>query len=287
MIWIETVVNGIFLGALYALIGLGLGFTFGVMKIVNIAQGDFIVASAFIGLAIAPWTPWTPLLVIVPVALIAFVIGTGLQSLLINRVLGKDQIPQILLTFGLAIILRNGMVEWFGANSRSIPSGSLRFASFTVGSLRFGALPAIVLVIALGLFAALHWWLKYSRLGRTIVATADDHEVVQLLGVNYRRVYNIATGIALALSAIAGVLLGMRGSFTPYSGVDRLLIAFEVVIIGGIGSFWGMFAGGLILGVTQLVGLRFDPTAGLMYGHIVFFLILIFAPMGIAGLVKK
>jgi len=287
MIWLETVVNGVFLGSLYALIGLGLGFTFGVMKIVNIAQGDFIVAAAFIGLAIAPWTPWTPLLVLVPVALVAFLVGSALQSLLINRVLGRDQIPQILLTFGLAIILRNGMVEWFGANSRSIPAGSLRFASFSVEGMRFGVLPAIVLAISLLLFASLHLWLKYTRTGRTIVATADDHEVVQLLGVNYRRVYNVATGIALALSAIAGVLLGMRGTFTPYAGVDRLLIAFEVVIIGGIGSFWGMFAGGLILGVTQLVGLRFDPTAGLMYGHIVFFLILIFAPMGIAGLARK
>lgn len=287
MIWIETIINGVFLGGLYALIGLGLGFTFGVMKIVNIAQGDFIVASAFIGLALAPWTGGTPFLVIIPVAIIAFLIGIALQSLLINRVLGKDQIPQILLTFGLAIILRNGMVEWFGANSRSIPTGSLRFASFSAGGLRFGVLPAVVLVIAICLFGGLHWWLRSSRLGRTIIATADDHEVVQLLGVNYRSVYNIATGIALALSAIAGVLLGMRGSFTPYSGVDRLLIAFEVVIIGGIGSFWGMFAGGLILGVTQLVGLRFDPTAGLMYGHIVFFIILIFAPMGIAGLLRK
>ncbi len=287
MIWIETIANGIFLGGLYALIGLGLGFTFGVMKIVNIAQGDFIVAAAFIGLALAPWTPGAALLVVIPVAIIAFLIGLALQSLLINRVLGKDQIPQILLTFGIAIILRNGMVEWFGANSRSIPTGSLRFASFSVGGLRFGVLPALVLVIALCLFAALHWWLRHSRMGRTIVATADDYEVVQLLGVNYRRVYNIATGIALALSAIAGVLLGMRGSFTPYSGVDRLLIAFEVVIIGGIGSFWGMFAGGLILGVTQIVGLKFDPTAGLMYGHIVFFLILIFAPMGIAGLLRR
>lgn len=287
MIWVETIINGIFLGGLYALIGLGLGFTFGVMKIVNVAQGDFIVAAAFIGLFLYPWTPVHPMLVIVPVAIVAFGLGMLLQSLFINRVLGRDQIPQILLTFGLAIVLRNAMVEWFGANSRSIDVGELRFAGFDFLGLRLGVLPAIILGLALLLFIALHYWLHHSRMGRTIRATADDHEVVQLLGVNYRRVYGIAMGIALALSAVAGVLLAMRGSFTPYSGVDRLLIAFEVVIIGGIGSFWGMFAGGMILGVTQLVGLKLDPTSGLMYGHMVFFIILIVAPMGLPGLLKK
>ena len=287
MIWVETIINGIFLGGLYALIGLGLGFTFGVMKIVNVAQGDFIVSAAFIGLYLAPWTPGTPLLVILPVALIAFVIGVLLQVALINRVVGRDQVPQILLTFGLAIILRNGMVELFGANSHSINVGALRFASFTLAGLRLGVLPAVILGLALALFGVLHWWLNASRFGRVIRATADDHQVVQLLGVNYQRVYAVATGIALALSAVAGVLLAMRGSFTPYAGVDRLLIAFEVVIIGGIGSFWGMFAGGLLLGVTQLVGLKLDSTSGLMYGHIVFFIILILAPMGLAGIVKK
>ncbi len=287
MIWVETILNGMFLGGLYALIGLGLGFTFGVMKIVNVAQGDFIVAAAFIGLFLYPWTPVHPLLVIVPVAIVAFGVGLALQSIFINRVLGRDQIPQILLTFGLAIVLRNAMVEWFGANSRSIDLGVLRFSGFDLLGLKLGVLPAIILVVAIVLFAALHRWLHVSRMGRAIRATADDHQVVQLLGVDYRRVYGIAMGIALALSAVAGVLLAMRGSFTPYSGVDRLLIAFEVVIIGGIGTFWGMFAGGMILGITQLVGLKLDPTSGLMYGHIVFFIILIVAPMGLAGIFRK
>jgi branched-chain amino acid transport system permease protein len=287
MIWVETIINGIFLGGLYALIGLGLGFTFGVMKVVNVAQGDFIVAAAFIGLLLYPWTPIHPLLVIVPVAIVAFGLGLVLQSALINRVLGRDQIPQILLTFGLAIVLRNAMVEWFGANTRSIDVGDLRFAGFDLLGLRLGVLPAIILVIALVLFVVLHRWLHTSNMGRAIRATADDHQVVQLLGVSYRRIYGVAMGVALALSAVAGVLLAMRGSFTPYSGVDRLLIAFEVVIIGGLGSFWGMFAGGMILGVTQLVGLKLDPTSGLMYGHIVFFIILILSPQGLAGLLKR
>lgn len=287
MIWVETVVNGIFLGGLYALIGLGLGFAFGVMRVVNVAQGDFIVAAAFIGLFLYPWTPVSPMLVILPVAIIAFGLGILLQLAMINKVLGHDQIPQILLTFGLAIVLRNGMVEWFGANSRSIDVGELRFMGFDFLGLRLGVLPAVVLAIAILLFAALHYWLFHSRLGRLIRATADDHQIVQVVGVNYRWIFAVAMGIAMALSAVAGVLLAMRGSFTPYSGADRLLIAFEVVVIGGMGSFWGMLAGGIILGVTQLVALKLDPTSGLMYGHIVFFLILVLAPSGLPGLIRK
>jgi branched-chain amino acid transport system permease protein len=287
MIWVETIINGIFLGGLYGLIGLGLGFTFGVMKVVNVAQGDFIVAAAFIGLFLAPWTPENALLVIIPVALIAFAIGVLLQFAIINRVLGTDQIPQILVTFGLAIILRNGMVQFFGANNRSIQVGEIRYASFNVFGLHLGLLPAIIVLISLALFAALQLWLRYSNFGRKIRATADDFEIVQLLGVNYRLVYGVAMGIALALSSVAGVLLAVRGSFTPYSGVDRLLIAFETVIIGGLGSFWGMFAGGIVLGVAQLVGLKFDSNSGLMYGHLVFFIMLILMPTGIAGRFRK
>ncbi|OAN75688.1 ABC transporter permease [Sulfitobacter sp. EhC04] len=287
MIWVETIVNGMLLGGLYALVGLGLGYAFGIMKIVNVTQGDFIVAAAFLGVFLVPWTPVHPLLVIVPVAAISFGVGILLQWLLINRVLGQDPIPQILLTFGLAIVLRNGMVELYGANSHSIDVGELRFMGFDFLGLRLGVLPVVILGIALALFAGLHLWMRRSRMGRIIRATADDHQVAQLSGINYRRVYGIAMGIAMALSAVAGVLLAMRGSFTPYSGADRLLIAFEVVVIGGLGSFWGMFAGGIILGVTQLVALKLDPSSGLMWGHLMFLLILFLSPNGIAGMVRR
>lgn len=287
MIWVETIINGMLLGGLYALVGLGLGYAFGIMRIVNVAQGDFIVAAAFIGVALVPWTPISPLLVIVPVAIISFIFGIILQRLMINRVLGQDQIPQILLTFGLAIVLRNGMVELFGANSQSIDAGELRFVGFELLGLRLGVLPVLILAIALALFTLLHLWMRHTRMGRIIRATADDFEVVQLTGVNYRRVYGIAMGVAMALSAVAGVLLAMRGSFTPYSGADRLLIAFEVVVIGGLGSFWGMFLGGMLLGVTQLVALKLDPSSGLMWGHLMFLLILFVSPNGIAGLMRR
>lgn len=286
-IWIETIANGLFLGGLYALIGLGLGFTFGVMKIVNIAQGDFIVAASFVGVLLVPFVPLHPMLVILPVACLAVVFGMGLQSVLINRVIGKGPVPQVLLTFGLAIILRNTLLAIYGADNKAIDPGPIRFEGFDLFGLRLGVFPALILAIALALFLGLHWWLHHTRYGRIVRATADDHEIVQVLGVDYRRVYSVAAGIALALASVAGLLLAMRSSFSAFSGVDRLLIAFEVVIIGGMGSLRAMFLGGLLLGVVQLVALKLNPTAGLMYGHIVFFVILITSPQGLPGLFKR
>lgn len=246
-----------------------------------------LIGASFVALVLFSFIPVHPLLVIVPVALFAFAFGYVLQSGLINRVLGKNTVPQILLTFGLAIIFRNAMLQFYGADPRTIDIGELRFAGFELMGMRLGVFPAIILGISLALFVALHLWLHHTRFGRIVRATADDHEIVQVLGVDYRRVYSVAAGIALGLSAVAGVLLAMRGSFTPFSGVDRLLIAFEVVIIGGMGSFWAMFVGGLLLGLVQIIGLKLDPVAGLMYGHILFILILVVSPTGLPGLFKK
>ncbi len=283
MLWVETVINGILLGALYSLFGLGLALAFGVMRIVNVAQGEFIVLSAFIGLTIAPFIPVHPLLLIVPVAAIMFGVGWLLQTALINRVLGKDQLPPLLVTFGVSIILRNLMVEVWSADDRTIPVGGIKYMAVNIFGIHLGVLPLIILGIAIVLFVVLQLMLTYSPFGRIMRATADDVETIQLFGVKYRRVYAIAMGMALALSSVAGILIALRSSFTAFSGVDRLLIAFEVVIIGGLGSLWGMLIGGIVLGVTQLVGLRFDPNSGLLYAHVVFFMVLMARPTGISG----
>ncbi len=283
MVWVETVINGVLLGALYGLFGLGLAFAFGIMRIVNVAQGEFIVLSAFIGLMLAPFVPIHPLLLIFPVAVVMLGVGWLLQSALINRVLGKNQLPPLLVTFGVSIILRNLMLEIWGADDRSIAVGTLKFMSIDLFGIRLGVLPLIILGIAVALFVALQLMLTYSAFGRIMRATADDYETIQLFGVKYRRVYGIAMGIALALSSVAGILMAVRSSFTPFSGIDRLLIAFEVVIIGGLGSVWGMLVGGVVLGITQLVGLRIDTNSGLLYAHMVFFPVLMALPSGISG----
>jgi branched-chain amino acid transport system permease protein len=246
---------------------------------------DEVVLSAFIGVSLAGLFPWLyPLALLVPVALIAFVLGFGLQAVLVNRVVTRpDPFAAILLTFGVAVVMRNLMVEVFGADPRNIPAGRLAHASVGIGGLSVGVLPILILALSVALFTTLQLILTRTRFGRIVRATADNRDVVRLMGVNPGRVYNVVMGLALALASVAGMLLAMRASFTPYSGVERLLIAFEVVVLGGLGTFWGAMVGGIILGVAELVGLRFDPNAGPLYAHLLFLTGVLLRPNGLFG----
>jgi branched-chain amino acid transport system permease protein len=285
MMWLETVTNGVLYGGLYGLLGVGLALIVGVMRVVNLSHGEFIVLSAFIGVSLAGRFPWLyPLALLLPVALIAFGLGFGLQAVLVNRVVTRpDPFAAILLTFGVAVVMRNLMVEVFGADPRNIPAGRLAHASVAIGGLSVGVLPILILALSVALFTTLQLILTRTRFGRIVRATADNRDVVRLMGVNPGRVYNVVMGLALALASVAGMLLAMRSSFTPYSGVERLLIAFEVVVLGGLGTFWGAMVGGIILGVAELVGLRFDPNAGPLYAHLLFLTGVLLRPSGLFG----
>ena len=285
MMWLETVINGVLYGGLYGLLGVGLALIVGVMRVVNLSHGEFIVLSAFIGVSLAGLFPWLyPLALLLPVALIAFALGFGLQAVLVNRVVTRpDPFAAILLTFGVAVVMRNLMVEVFGADPRNIPAGRLAHASVAIGGLSVGVLPILILALSVALFTTLQLILTRTRFGRIVRATADNRDVVRLMGVNPGRVYNVVMGLALALASVAGMLLAMRASFTPYSGVERLLIAFEVVVLGGLGTFWGAMVGGIILGVAELVGLRFDPNAGPLYAHLLFLTGVLLRPNGLFG----
>ena len=285
MDWIETIINGVLLGALYGLLGLGLALVFGVMRVVNLAHGEFIVMAAYAGALLAALMPGVnPLLWVLPVAVLAFGAGYVLQAVLVNRtVKSGDPLTPLLLTFGLAVVLRNLMVEVFGTDPRALDGGAFTRAGVDFLGLRIGLFPLAVLVLAAVMFAALQWLLARTEWGRIVCATSDNARVVRLMGVRPNRVYNTVMGLALAFAAVAGVLLALRSSFTPYSGVERLLIAFEVVILGGLGSFWGAFAGGIALGVAQLVGQKLDSNAAALYAHLLFFVVLVIRPTGLAG----
>jgi len=283
MIWVETIINGVLYGGLYGLLGVGLALIVGVMRVVNLAHGEFIVLSAFVGVSLAGVLPSPhPLLLLVPVAVIAFGLGFLLQALLVNRVVTRpDPFAAILLTFGVAVVMRNLMVEVFGADPRHLPSGRLAQASVSVAGLPIGVLPIVILALSVTLFTTLQLLLTRTRFGRIVRATADNRDVVRLMGVNPGRVYNVVMGLSLALASVAGMLLAARASFTPYSGVERLLVAFEVVVIGGLGTFWGPLLGGIILGVAELVGLKFDPNAGPLYAHLLFLAAVLVRPNGL------
>lgn len=285
MIWVETIVNGILFGGLYGLLGVGLALIVGVMRVVNIAHGEFMVLSAFLGVSLAGLLPGLhPLALLVPVVLISFGLGYVLQAVIINRIVTRpDPFAAILLTFGLAVAMRNLMLEGYGADPRTLTAGTLAQASVRVAGLSIGVLPLLTLGVAVVLFVALQLVVTRTQFGRIMRATADNRDVVRLMGVNPARVYNVVMGLSLALASVAGVLLAIRSSFTAYSGVERLLTAFEVVVLGGLGSFWGAMVGGILLGIVQLVGLKFDPNAGPLYAHLLFFVGVLLRPNGLFG----
>lgn len=288
MDWLSTVVNGALLGGLYGLFGLGLALVFGVMRVVNLAHGEFIVLGAYAGLFLVASMPQVPpWLMIVPVLLAGYGAGWLLQAGVVNRALRSgDPLTPLMLSFGLSVMLRNAMVALFGADSRAIDGGPLTSAGFDIFGLRLGLYPLLVLVLAVLLFGGLQWVLRRTEFGRVVRATADAPEVARLMGVAPERVFRRVMGLAIAFAAGAGFLLAQRTLFTPFSGVERMLVAFEVVIIGGLGSFWGALAGGVALGIAQLVGQKFDSNAGSLYAHLLFVIVLVLRPQGLAGVRK-
>lgn len=285
MDWLSTAINGALLGGLYGLFGLGLVLVFGVMRIVNLSHGEFIVLGAFLGVyLVASFPAAPPFAMIVPVALAGYATGWLLQAGVVNlAVRTGDPLTPLLLTFGLSVVLRNGMVELFGADSRAIDGGALTSAGFNLFGLRLGVYPLLVLGLAIVLFLGLQWLVQRTEFGRILRATADAPQVARLMGVAPDRVFRQVMGLSLAFAAVAGFLLAQRTSFTPFSGVERMLIAFEVVIIGGLGSFWGALIGGVLLGMAQLLGQKYDSNAGPLYAHLLFVVSLVFLPRGIAG----
>ncbi|MDM0115013.1 branched-chain amino acid ABC transporter permease [Variovorax sp. J22R133] len=279
---IETLLQGILLGGLYTLFALGQSLMFGVMRLTNTAQGDFIVLAAFAviaGLGVFGNSAWLATLAVLPMA---FVFGYALQRYVLNGTLGKDPLPSLVVTFGLAIVIQNLLLELFSADPRSIDTGGFNTQGIALGeSISVGVLPLVILAVAVLATGSLQWLFGRTALGRSFRAVSDDVEIAGLMGLNAHKVYALATAIAFALIAVAGALQGMRTTVSPADGPLLLLFAFEAVIIGGMGSFWGTLAGAMILGITQQIGFRLDPGWGIWFGHIVFLLVLVLRPQGL------
>lgn len=275
MSFVEAAFNGLLLGGLYGVFGLGLALAFGIMRIVNIAHGEFVVLAAYLGMTLLTMTPLPLPLVIAAVSISGFVVGWLLQITVLNRIVGANPIPAMIVTIGISIAIRNLLVKIYGADIRTIQVGAIQDMGFNLFGISVGVLPLLIFATALVLFAGVHLLLTRTTLGRAFRAAADDYEILETLGFNRRRVYAAAMGLAITLSAVAGLLLAMRSTFSPFSGVERLLIAFEVVIIGGLGSLRGCFIGGLFLGVVQVIGLKINPNSGPLFGHLAFFAVLL------------
>jgi branched-chain amino acid transport system permease protein len=282
MDWINTLVQGVLIGGLYAMFAAGLSLIFGVMRLVNIAHGDFIVLAAYLALVVTETLgigPLPALLIVVP---LMAAIGYALQRGLLNRTLGDDLLPPLLVTFGLSVIIQNGLLELFTADSRRLQAGAIEVASLPVAQgISVGVLPLLQFVAAIAVIGGLQALFYRTAFGRAFRATSDDPAVAQLMGLDNRHVFALAMALSLAVVAIAGVLLAVRTNFDPAIGPARLIFGFEAVIIGGLGNLWGTLAGGIVLGVAQAIGAKLDPGWQLLAGHLAFLLVLAVKPEGL------
>ena len=282
--FLEPLFNGILLGGLYAVIGIGLSMIFGIMRQVNLAHGEIMILSSYLSLVFLDLLGIHPLLTLVFVFPCLFVIGYLIQSYLFNRVLGKGMEPYLMISFGLSIILQNALLKIFTPDARSLKT-SLAIQTLDVYGLFH--VPLIYVVnfgAGLLMIALLYLFMKRTYIGWAIRAAGDDLSTCQLMGVNIRRIYAVAMGIAAITAGMAGVLVGMTFTFYPHSGTQYLIIAFGVVIIGGMGSLVGTFLGGLILGVSQLLGGRLlGPGFQLLGGYLILLIVLTIRPQGLFG----
>jgi branched-chain amino acid transport system permease protein len=278
---INAIIQGILLGGLYALFAAGLSLIFGVMRLVNIAHGDLIVLAAYLGLStviLLGVHPFLALLVVIPLMAL---IGYALQRGILNKTLGDDILPPLLVTFGLSVIIQNALLEIYSADPQKMNVGALETASLSVMDLSLGVLPLMTFVIAVVIVAALHWMFYHTALGRAFRAVSDNQDIAQLMGLNRRHIFGLAMALSLAVTSVAGLMLGVRTNFDPSIGGARLIFGFEAVIIGGLGNLWGTLIGGVILGVAQTIGAQINPGWQLLAGHLTFLVILTIRPRGL------
>lgn len=281
MQWINTIVQGVLLGGLYALFAAGLSLIFGVMRIVNIAHGDLIVVAAYLAyfaMQLTGWGPFMALLIVVPVAAL---LGYALQRGLLNFTLGAE-LPPLLVTLSLSIVIQNALLLMFTADVHRLQAGSIEIASWKItDDLSIGALPFVQFAIAVAIIGGLQLLFYGTAFGRAFRATSDDEPIAQLMGLETRHIFALAMALSLAVVAVAGVFIAIRTNFSPFSGPLLLIFGFEAIIIGGLGSLWGTLAGGILLGVAQAVGGEINVGLPFIAGHVAFLFVLIFRPQGL------
>jgi branched-chain amino acid transport system permease protein len=277
----ETLLNGFLLGGLYGVIGLGLSITFGTMRVVQLAHGDLIVLGAYFLVTVLVPAGIPPLAAAALVVPALFVVGWVLQRFVIQPSLGRGVLPPLIVTFGISTVLQNALLLEATADARtlhsSLASAGVHLAGITIAVVRL--VDFAVGLVCLGLLLLL---LGRTALGRALRATSDDTSTARLMGINPRRMYAAAAAIAAATGGVAGVLLAATTTFYPATGSETLLIAFEVVVVGGLGSLTGTFLGGILLAMAQLLGARLvGPSYALVTGHLVVLLVLVFRPQGL------
>jgi len=278
---LNLLVQGVLIGGLYALFALGLSLSLGVMRFVNIAHGDFIVLGSYVLMAVASALGWSPFVVGLLLIPAAFAVGYLLQRFLLQRTVGKGILPVLLVTFGLSIIIQNGLLETFGPDTRKLSGGAIEIAAFHLGLVDIGLYPLAVFLVAIASIGGLEYLLYRTSVGARIRAVADDPAAADLIGLTSANVYAIAMGIVGVSIMVSACCMSVWTNFDPAIGPSRLLAAFEAVVLGGLGSLWGTLVGGIVIGVAQNLGSQIDASWQILAQHLVFLVALVFRPRGL------
>jgi branched-subunit amino acid ABC-type transport system permease component len=284
MVWVNDIITGILIGGLYALFACGLSLMFGVMKVINLAHGDLAVIGGYLAVGVIAVTHVPVLWSFVVVVPLMAVLGYVLQRTVIQAALNRSILTTLLVTFGLSVVIENGLLEFFSANSHSLGVNSaIITGAFSIGSqITIAYLDLLIFAVAVVVLLGLQYFLSRSRYGRLIRAVADDQEAAQLSGVDYRHVFGVAAAIAFGTAALAGIAYGMYTQFQPTTGTDTILLfAFAAVVIGGLGSLWGTLVGGIVLSVAQAIGAQISGSDEFLAGYIVFLVVLLLRPQGL------
>lgn len=280
---VTAIVNGLLLGGLFAVTALGLSLVFGVMRLINLAHGELIVLGAYLSLQLSRHVGLDPLVTMLIVAPALFVVGLPVQRYLLTPLMSRDATQPLLTTFGLSVIAQNLYIQIFSADEQSL-NASYATSSVTVAGIDIPAVYLISFGVALVLCTGIHLLIRRTGFGREVRAAAEDPAAAGVLGVNVGRVYAILFGLAAALAAVGGVLVGLTFSFDPTTGTTWLLTGFAVVVLGGLGSVKGTLLGGLLLGLVESVGAAFfgDGYRDVI-GLVTFLVVLALRPQGLFG----
>jgi branched-chain amino acid transport system permease protein len=282
-IYLNVAVGGILTGLVYGLMALGLSVIFGVVRIVNFAHGEMMAIAMYLAIVLFAAFKLDPLIMLIPIAGVLFVFGYALQRGLINRFITQPEHSQFLLMVAIAIILTNVQLIMFGPDARNVQT-TYAFDSYQVGRIIIDANKLYAAIAALGVAAALLAFFRFTRTGTAIRACADNYTGAKVVGLNVEKLYALTFGLGSACVGAAGVMLILILDATPALGPVYTLLAFVIVITGGLGSMVGALIGGVLIGLTEaMAGLIFTPSAKSMFAFAILVVVLLFRPQGIMG----
>lgn len=282
-IYLNVAVGGVLTGLVYGLMALGLSVIFGVVRVVNFAHGEMMTIAMYIAVTLFSAFHLDPLLMLVPIAAVLFAFGYALQAGVINSFITRPEHTQFLLLVALAIIIVNVLLIVFGPDAQNVQT-SYSYDSFQVGPLIVDATKAYAAAAAIAVAVALFVFFKYTRIGTAIRACADNYTGALVVGLDVRHLYALTFGLGAACVGAAGVMLVLIVDVTPALGPAYTLLAFVIVITGGLGSMAGALLGGVLIGLTEaMAGLLFTPSAKSMFAFAILVLVLLFRPQGIMG----